>query len=119
MALFTAANAAEMGRRSAELRKQREQAAQDKPLDIPSLSLATVEPTEPLHELDLARVRQRLDTLDALMAKAETDRQWDNLSRAYERMFKVWMVLSKTPLPGSLKPISPRQPKATQVEPLD
>jgi hypothetical protein len=38
------------------------------------------------------------------MAQAETDKQWDNYSRAYDRMFRVWCVLTKTPSPGQWKP---------------
>jgi len=40
--------------------------------------------------IDVSRVRVRLETLDSLMGKAKTDREWDNLARAYDRLFRVW-----------------------------
>lgn len=54
--------------------------------------------------LNIAQVRDRLTALDCMMANAKTDREWDNLSRAYERMFKIWCVLTRTPGPGNLRP---------------
>jgi hypothetical protein len=54
-------------------------------------------------------VLRRLDQLDALMSSDELDpKQWDMLSRAYDRVFKAWMVLSATPGPGQRKPATIR-----------
>ena len=66
---------------------------------------------------DLKRVKGKLDKLDALMDKAKTPQEWDQLSRAYDRMFKAWMVLSATPLPGSLKQTGKPNRPSPQVEP--
>jgi len=63
--------------------------------------------TPPANEdqgISVTCVRARLQTLDALMARAKTDREWDNLSRAFDRLFRIWMVLTKTPGPGNRKP---------------
>jgi hypothetical protein len=38
------------------------------------------------------------------MARAKTDREWDNLSRAFDRLFRIWCVLTNTPGPGNRKP---------------
>jgi hypothetical protein len=54
--------------------------------------------------IEISRVHSKLDKLDRLMDKAKTDREWDNLSRAYERLFKVWCWLTATPGPGQLRP---------------
>lgn len=74
-----------------------------------------LEATQPM---DIVRVRERLDKLDSLMTQAEDDKQWDCLSRAYERMFRVWCTLTKTPGPGNLKPTAPRQTQRRAIEPV-
>ena len=68
--------------------------------------------------LNVLLVRERLDKLDSLMTQAEDDKQWDCLSRAYERMFRVWCTLTKTPGPGNLKPTAPRQTQRRAIEPV-
>lgn len=60
-------------------------------------------------DTELARVRERLDKLDELMSSATTDREWDNLSRAYERMFRAWTYLANIPGPGNMRPESPKK----------
>jgi hypothetical protein len=62
--------------------------------------------------LDVVRVREKLDKLDEAMNAAQTDKEWDCFSRAYERMFRVWCILTKTPGPGNLKPSSPKQSRS-------
>jgi hypothetical protein len=80
----------------------------------PPEPVAIPEPDKPLipnpqtPSPEALRVLERLNALDALMAKAKTDREWDNLSRAYERMFKVWAYLTQTPGPGNLRPATPK-----------
>ena len=101
MARFTAANAREMAARSVAVRK----AAEAKPPIWPAFTPAQATPpagTDP--GISVACVRARLETLDALMSRAKSDREWDNLTRAYDRMFRVWCVLTKTPGPGNRKP---------------
>src|SRR5262249_7428199 len=104
MARFTSANAREMAARSVEARKQRKLNGKLWPASVPSVPLPPETPAEPnLGGESLSRVRVHMQRLHELMDKAKTDREWDNLSRAYERLFKIWMVLTKTPGPGQLK----------------
>ena len=68
--------------------------------------------------LDVVRVREKLDKLDDAMNAAQTDKEWDCFSRAYERMFRVWCTLTRTPGPGSFKPsASSRQTPRRMPEP--
>jgi hypothetical protein len=102
MARFTPENAREMAARSMAARKatkiQRDAQAACPPLPA-------VPPADENQEgISVSCVRARLQTLDALMAKAKTDREWDNLSRAYDRLFRVWCTLTGTPGPGNRKP---------------
>ena len=102
MARFTAANASEMAARSVAVRKAAEAKRTACPASIP---LQATPPADTALGISVACVRARLATLDGLLAKAKTDREWDNLSRSYERLFKVWCVLSNTPgPPGSRRP---------------
>lgn len=101
MPRFTTANAREMAARSVVVRKQAK-AEREQRLAADPLSASS--PADESQRISVACVRARLDTLDGLMAKAKTDREWDNLTRAYDRMFRVWCVLTKTPGPGNLKP---------------
>ena len=74
---------------------------------------APPKPVELPSPISLSRVRTHLASLDSLMSRAKTDREWDNLSRAYERLFKVWCVLSQTPGPGNRRPVSEKQARAS------
>jgi hypothetical protein len=100
--LFTSATAKEMVRKRWDAVHA---AKATNPQPIASRDPNTNEPLPP----DLARVRAKLDKLDLLMDQTEDDKQWDTLSRAYERMFRVWCTLTKTPGPGNLKPTQSRQ----------
>jgi hypothetical protein len=102
MPLFAGEFAREAGRKSAALAAQRK-ANPPPPVELPLVNGERTSSPEAL------RVLERLNALDLLMSKAKTDREWDNLSRAYERMFKVWAYLTQTPGPGSLRPQSPKQ----------
>ncbi len=108
-------NAKELAAKSHEARRRNKELREaEQNMPQPEQQIA-----EPELGPDVARVRERLDKLDELMSKAEDDRSWDTLSRAYERMFKVWMVLTKTPFSGSLKPSQPRQQqRSATVEPI-
>ena len=115
---FSAANAREMAARSVAARKAAEAKRTAWPASIP---LQATPPADTASGISLACVRARLETLDALMSKAKSDREWDNLTRAYDRMFRVWCVLTKTPGPGNRKPApeprTPARPYWLGVEP--
>jgi hypothetical protein len=101
MSLFTPQNAREMAARSVAARR-----AAKIQRDIPPAPFFVQSGSsgDKSLEIDPARVRVRLETLDALMGKAKTDREWDNLSRAYDRLFRVWCTLTRTPGPGNYRP---------------
>ena len=104
---FNSANAREMAARSVEARKaaKTEQLAASA---APPLQADGMADTSPVR---VACVRARLETLDGLMARAGKDsREWDNLTRSYDRMFKILCVLTNTPGPGQRKP-PPECPK--------
>jgi hypothetical protein len=101
---FTQETARQAGIKSAELKKQRKARAAVIAAYAPLPALAPVDPTDTVRATELSRVLARLDALDRLMAQAKTDREWDNLSRAYERVFKAWVHLAGIPGPGNRKP---------------
>lgn len=119
MALFTVETAAEYARRShlptsARFKKE-EPAKEEQPVtqEIP-------QPADSTQTIELVRVRKRLDALDALMDAAETDKEWDNYSRSYERIFKAWCWLAGIPNPGSMRPskaTTTRRPTVSPIEP--
>ena len=112
MTRFTTANAREMAARSVASRKAAEAERTPSPATIP---LSAAAPADTDSGINLACVRARLVTLDGMMAKAKSDREWDNLTRAYDRMFRVWCVLTKTPGPGNRKPApEPRKPSGPE-----
>jgi hypothetical protein len=101
MPRFTSANAREMAARSLAAR----QAAKMERECPPGPAHVQAGPsTEPDLGIDASRVRAYLRKLDSLLARAKTDREWDNLSRAYDRFFKVLMVVTRTPGPGQYAP---------------
>jgi len=105
MPRFAAVNAREMAAKSLAAR-QAAKTQRDAP-PVPGAVQAGSNGDQTL-VIDASRVRVRLETLDSLMAKAKTDREWDNLSRAYDRMFRVWCVLARTPGPGNRRPAPER-----------
>jgi hypothetical protein len=116
MARFNAANARLMAARSVAVRKAAEAERTASPAPAP---LQATPAADTDAGISVSRVRARLETLDALMSKAKTDREWDNLSRAFDRLFRVWCVLTKTPGPGNRRPgreREDRRPAAWRIE---
>jgi hypothetical protein len=109
---FTSANAREMSARGNAARWSRYRMAKAPPANLPANPIAIPEPAGDTGPgIDVTRVRARLETLDGLMSKATSDREWDNYSKAFDRLFKVLCVLTKTPGPGNYKPVPfPRRP---------
>jgi hypothetical protein len=103
---FTVANAREMAARSVAKRKATEAKRTAWPACIP---LPGAAPADPDPGINVASVRARLETLDGLMARAKKNREWDNLSRAFDRLFRVWCVLTQTAFPGTLRPSERRK----------
>src|SRR5882724_10137456 len=105
MARFTSANAREMAAKSLAAR-QAAKIERDAP-PTPAVVQAGSNGDQTLG-IDASRVRVRLEKLDSLMGQAKTDREWDNLTCAFDRLFRVWCTLTRTPGPGNLKLGSPR-----------
>jgi hypothetical protein len=116
MSLFTAANAKEMAAKSHASRKAAAAERFSKPLSIPQIAPS---PAEIDSGVNVASVRERLETIDRMMARAKTHQEFDCLTRAYDRMFRVLCVLTNTPGPGNRKPASLRKSSPTwRSEPL-
>jgi len=98
---FNPANAREMAARSVVARKQ---AKAEQLAASAAAPLQADAPTDLGCGVSIACVRMRLEELNEQMAKARgDDKRWDNLSRSFDRLFKVWMVLSATPGSGVRK----------------
>ena len=67
----------------------------------------------------LARARKQIDKLDGMIEEETDPQKLDRLASALARLSEIERQLANRPLPGSFKPTAIRQPKATQVEPLD
>ena len=59
----------------------------------------------------IAHTREQLEKLDELLADCTDPKSWDALTRAKERLFRIWAHLAGIPGPGQLKPTSPRTPR--------
>ena len=114
---FTAANAAEMGRRSAAARAAQAQRIPAEPPQ-PLAPLAPL-PQPLLTELDtfakrrLARVRAQLDRLDDELAECslEDSKRIKELTDAQLRLSEQERILAGRPLPGSRRPAAERAPR--------
>ncbi len=104
MALFTAETAVEMGRRSAELRKQRENQR--------ALVLASQpSPTELVTDNSKAKANRtyaQIELVDQMIDQCNDADTLDALTRSKERLFRIWAHCAGIPGPGNLKPTSPR-----------
>lgn len=58
--------------------------------------------------VSLDTLRARLASVDELIAGTVDPDTLDALTRAYERLFRVWQVLTRTPNPGQLRPLPER-----------
>jgi hypothetical protein len=108
MAKFTVENAAEMGRKSARLRFEREEQARQ------TIETLVQDPSTDYQDKCLARTRGQLD----LVAKAITDelerprldsRKLRDLTDAQTRLSEQERILAGRPLPGSHRP-TPAKP---------
>ncbi len=55
---------------------------------------------------DIRKLRARMDDLEKMMASKPEAQAYDQLSRSYERLFKVWVYLAGFPAPG-VKRVAP------------
>ena len=114
MALFTAQNAVEMGKRSAQLRKEREQQRAlilaDKPLPA--------ELTTDYSKSKADRTHKQIDLLDQMIDQAEDADVLDALTRSKERLFRIWAHLAGIPGPGHLKPSGKPSTRPATAQPI-
>lgn len=108
MALFTAANAAEMGRRSAEARRL----ANERPLVVPELPLNIADPFAEAIAQACGETLKELREATKASDKAALARTLRDLRETYHNVTGQAKA-------GQLRPVQPRQPKQSQVEPLE
>ena len=113
MALFTAENAAEMGRKSAESRKQRMEEMRL------AVEVAVTNPDVDFGQRTLARVRVQLERLSNEIDKciAGDSKRLKELTDAYSRLADQEQKLAMRPSPGSLKPSSKPARVTSHAEP--
>ena len=118
MPLFTRETAASAGRKGAAIRWST-------PKPPPVTEHPTTQPyvipviiTDDYLVRRLARVRDQLDKLDAMMTTEDDPQRIDRLASAQLRLSEQERVLAGRPLPGSRRPGPQRQARATEdVEP--
>lgn len=108
--LFTAENAAEMGRRSAEARRQRD-------LAIEAARSAPVPATDDYVTERISRVRAHIVDTDLALSKARDPLDRERLSRALGVLQETERKLAGRPEPGSYKPVRPGREKAPDLVP--
>lgn len=65
---------------------------------------------------DSRRIRARLNEIERAMGAASNSQVWDQLSRAYERMFRVYCYILNVPAPGSRRPAPEPRKKTVQED---
>lgn len=112
MSLFTAENAAEMGRRGAEARAKREEQMRL------AIELAVKDPVIDFADRTLARVRIQMDKLADEIDREITgeSKRLKELTDAYSRLADQERILAGRPMPGSRKP-APDRPTKRQFAP--
>lgn len=109
---ITSANAAEMGRRSAEarrLRKQRE--AEQRRLEEEQLreALTRAVPNDQYVQQRLACVREQIKRLDNMLLQEVDPQRLDRLAAASARLSEIERQLAGRPGPGQFRPTAPRR----------
>ncbi len=121
---FTTENAREFSRRANEIRWSRERERKAKllsvgiPKPIPEPAPVVIPPSE-LQQVRL-RAIQRLESqmarLDEQIDTASDPDEWHKLTTARSKLFEPWRILSGIAMPGSLKPVQPRQKRAGSTD---
>ena len=108
---FTTATASEMAKRSVAARVANRIARLSEAKNPPNPALLAIEQSNSSRADALTRVLKQLDSIDKLLMKADSAKDWDMLTRAKERLAKVWFHLGGIPGPGQHKPDAPRRLK--------
>lgn len=119
MALFTEANAVEMGKRSARVRKERELKREQERALVLAAPPATAELTADYSKAKADRTRKQIELCDQMIDQCGDADTLDSLTRSKERLFRIWAHLAGIPGPGNLKPSSkPAQARHATVQPI-
>lgn len=78
-----------------------------------------VKPLDPYIEQRLLRVRKQLNKIDGMIEEELDPAKLDRLASAQARLSEQERQLANRPLPGTLKPQSPKRTKSQSVEPID
>lgn len=97
---FTSETARAAAVKSAQVRRARIERRQALLLPLPQ---GQPKP-ELVQGISIACLRTRLEQIDELIACCKDPDDLDSLTRAFERLFRVWQVLTETPDPGRLQP---------------
>ena len=111
MPLFTASNAAQMARRSWEVRKA-EAIIQPIPAPIQSPPAQAENHADDFIAQRLVRVRKQLDRIDAMIEEEDDPQRLDRLAAASMRLSDQEFALSNRPKPGNRRPGPERGPKS-------
>jgi len=111
MAAFTAENAAIMAQR--RWTAERERKAQPRILPAPCDEQTAINHKD----AELARTQAQIEELNTQLDQCDDFKAWDALTRAKERLFRIWAHLAGIPGPGNLKPSQPRQNTRKELPP--
>lgn len=116
---INAANARELALRSHEARRKRKAAeALCEPITDQSQQQAQALLDDQIARArELRRLRKQLDNFDGLIERETDAKALQMLTNARWKQFETWRILSGMPLPGSFKPMQPRD-KRTKISDL-
>ena len=116
--LFTRENAAALGAKGGRARvancRARKAEALRKP--NPVVLAATLHAVEIAQEI--AWLRKHMARINEALALSKTERAWDSLTKAHQRLFQAWVWLAQIPGPGQFKPERSVPPKSLGFGPL-
>lgn len=101
-----------MGRRSAQLRKERENQRALILASAPSQAELTTDYCKGKAD----RTRAQIELVDQMIEQADDADILDSLTRSKERLFRIWAHLAGIPGPGNLKPTSPKPTQRRTLE---
>jgi hypothetical protein len=115
--MITADNARELQALAVLKRKQRQE-ERERQEELQALAKQLQEQSTPYVVGRLARVRERIDRVDGLLAEAVDPLDLDRLARALSTLAELERVLDGRPLPGSRRPGKERGNSSADVEPV-
>lgn len=111
MHYINAGNAAELAR------KRWDAARQAKLLPPPEEHVLKQDMHNPVNQ-EVTCTREQIERLNRLIDDCDDAREWDALTRAKERLFRIWAHLAQLPGPGQLKPSAARPQARRMPDPI-